>query len=204
MDRKTLRAFNADAIAALEKIAEEHNLSIRPGTHRFSDSNATLKFELMDVTASGDVLTPEAQEWKRSANRYGFQPEDLGGTFVCNGETFEIAGLKTRRPKYPVSGKNLKTGRMHKFPVASVRDIRQKGGTGRRAAIAAQKGLTPEIKQEFASLAGQLSPENLHWDGERSASEVRKARAAINLRWRELEAQAGRKVSESDAYGFHA
>jgi hypothetical protein len=157
----------------------------------------------MDVTASGDVLTPEAEAWKRSANRYGFNADDLGGTFVSRGVTYEITGLKTRRPKYPVSAKNLSTGRMHKFPVSLVVDIRQKG-TGRRAAIAAQKGLTTEIKQEFASLAGQLSPENLHWDGERSASEVRKARAAINLRWRELEAQAGRKVSESDAYGFHA
>ena len=202
MDRKTLRAFNADAISALEKIADEHNMSIRPGTHRFTDANATLKFELMDVTASGDVLSPEAEAWKLHATRYGFHPDDLGGTFVSRGVTFEITGLKTRRPKYPVSAKNLTTGKPHKFPAELVRDIRQKG-TGRRAAIQAQKGLTPEIKRQFVSLAGQLSPENLHCDGEISAAQARKKGRDLMRQWRELEAQAGVKVSESEAWGFH-
>ena len=203
MDRKILKAFNADAIAALEKIAGEHNLSIRSGTHRFSDSNATLKFELMDVTASGEVLTPEAEVFKLRASSYGLHCDDLGGTFVVNGTKYRITGLKTRRPKFPVSAVRVHDGRSFKFPVSSVSNVIQPG-TGRRAAIKAQKGLTDEIKREFVTLAGRLSPENISWDGERSASAVRKARAEINRRWRELEAQAGRKVSESDAYGFEA
>lgn len=201
MDRKSLRAFNAEAMAALEKIADEHGMNIRAGTHRFTEANATLKFELMDVSPSGEVKSPEAEAWKLNAHRYGFQAEDLGGTFVSRGETYKITGLKTRRPKYPVSATKLSNGRPHKFPVEMVKNIVQ-AGTGRRAAIRAQKGLTDEIKKEFVSLACQLSPENISWDGERKPSEVNKARAAINRRWRELEAQAGRKVTESDAFGF--
>jgi hypothetical protein len=58
------------------------------------------------------------------------------------------------------------------------------------------------MKREFLSLASQLSPENLSWDGERSASERGKAASRLNARWNELEKQIGRQVSESEAFGF--
>ena len=204
MDRQSLRSFNADAIKALEKIAAEHGMSIRSGTHRFTDQNATLKFDLSDITTSGEILTPEAQAFKVNAARYGLSPDDLYGTFNFDGKQFRLTGLKTRRPKFPISAENVKTGRMHKFTESSLRNVTvTQKGTGRRAAIAAQKGeLTPEIKREFLSLASQLSPENLSWDGERSAAETRKAGNRLNARWNELEAQIGRQVTESEAFGF--
>lgn len=206
MDRQTLRAFNADAIKALEGIAAEHGMSVRPGTHRFGESNATLKFDLSDITTSGEVLTPEAQAFKLHAARYGLSPDDLYGTFTLNGTQFRITGLKTRRPKFPISGENISTGRMHKFTESALRNTPiTRQGTGRRAAHAAQKGeLTADVKREFLSLASQLSPENLSWDGERSAAETRKAASRLNARWNKLEKQIGRQVSESEAFGFGA
>jgi hypothetical protein len=205
MDRKALRSFNADAIKALEGIAAEHGLSIRPGRHSFNDANANLKFTLSDITSSGEVLTPEAEAFKLQAARFGLSPDDLYGTFTFQGEQFRITGLKTRRPKFPISAEKVSTGRAHKFTESSLRNatITQKG-VGRRAAIAAQKGeLTADVKREFASLASQLSPENLSWDGERSATEQNKAAARLNKRWNELEKQIGRQVTESEAFGFH-
>lgn len=203
MDRAALRAFTTDALAALEQVATEHNVSIKQGAGRFGETAATVKFEISDISVSGEVLSREAQDFKRLAPQFGLSPEDIGGTFIAGGEQFRITGLKTRRPKNPISADRVKDGRGFKFPADRVRNVVQQG-TGRRAAIQAQKGLTTEIKERFATLAGNLSPENLHWDGERSGSEVRKARAAIMREWRALEAQAGRKVSESEAFGFGA
>jgi hypothetical protein len=204
MDRTALRSFNADAIKALEKIATEHGMSIRPGTHRFSTENATLKFDLSDIASDGEVLTPEAQAFKTNAARYGLSPDDLYGTFSFGDKQFKITGLKTRRPKFPISAENVSTGRMHKFTEDSLRNVTvTQVGVGRRAAHAAQKGeLSADAKREFLSLASQLSPENLSWDGERSAAETRKAASRLNKRWNELEKQVGRQVSESEAFGF--
>lgn len=206
MDRTALRSFNADAIKALEQIAAEHGMSIRPGTHRFSNSNATLKFDLSDIASDGEVLTPEAQAFKANAARYGLSPDDLYGTFNFQGKQFKITGLKTRRPKFPISAENVATGRMHKFTESSLRNVTvTQVGIGRRAAIAAQKGeLSADAKREFLSLASQLSPENVSWDGERSAAETRKATRRLNARWNELEKEVGRQVSESEAFGFGA
>lgn len=208
IDRKFLRTFNDDAMAALERVAAEHGVRIKqmPGRFARDGSNATIKFELAAITASGEVLSPEAQAFKTHAERFGLSPSDLGGTFIHQGTQFRITGLKTRRPKFPISAERVSDGRGHKFPEMVVRNatITQKG-VGRRAAIAAQKGeLTPEIKREFVSLASQLSPENLSWDGERSGAEQKKAARRLNARWNELEAQIGRQVTESEAFGFEA
>jgi len=56
-----------------------------------------------------------------------------------------------------------------------------------------------ECKPWFISLAGRLSPENLHCDGEASAADVKRSMRAIRGEWKELEKIAGCKVSESDA-----
>jgi hypothetical protein len=204
MNKQTLQSFNADALVALSKIAAEHGMGIKAGTSRFGSANATLKFELSDITSEGEVLTPEAQAFKVNAARYGLHPDDLYGTFNYQEKQWRIVGLKTRRPKFPICVENVKTGRRHKFPESIMRtvSVAQKG-TGRRAAIAAQKGeLSSDIKREFHSLASQLSPETLSWDGERSAAETRKAASRLNARWNELEKQIGRQVTESEAFGF--
>lgn len=204
MNRQTLQAFNTDAIKALEKVAAEHGMSIRAGRSSFREENANIKFDLSDIAADGEILTPEAQAFKLNAGRYGLSPDDLYGTFNLHGKQYRITGLKTQRPKFPISGVNVKTGQKHKFTEAhfETTTITRKG-TGRRAAISAQKGeLTSDIKQQFISLASQLSPENLSCDGELSAAETRRAAVRLNRRWNALEKEIGRKVSESEAFGF--
>ena len=204
MDRQTLRNFNERALVALKELAAELDLEIRQENSRFGDSNAILKYSLMDVGDRGEAVTPESEAWGRSAARYGFYPEDLGGTFSHNGATYKITGLKTRRPKYPICATNLKTGKSHKFPPGLVKNIQQPG-TGRRAAIKAQRALGPlsdEAKAEFLKMLSELTPERLSLDGERSPSGARSARSFIMRRWRALESEIGCKVSELDAYRF--
>lgn len=55
-----------------------------------------------------------------------------------------------------------------------------------------------EIMAMFSSLGNELSPENLHCDGEISASAARRKRDEIMKAWRYLEAKLGRNVSTDD------
>lgn len=59
-----------------------------------------------------------------------------------------------------------------------------------------------EIESEFAGLVCDLSPENLTCDGECSTAEVNRRLSAIKKRWRELEKEYGKMVSEDEAYDF--
>lgn len=194
IDRKFLRTFNADAIAALEAVAKRHGVSIaqKAGSFARDGSNATIKFEIATVGNDGQVQTKDAQAFKRDAALFGIDPEALGTTFTVRGTEYRITGLSTRRPKYPISAERVKDGRAFKFPAEVVSS--KVGGTS--------EGLTPEIKREFGNLANALSPENLHCDGEISPAQARQKRTRIMAQWRALEARAGRKVSESETWGW--
>lgn len=59
-----------------------------------------------------------------------------------------------------------------------------------------------EIKKEFSSLACDLSPENLHCDGEISVTEARRKERKLLKRWRECEKELGRKVGEDEVWNW--
>ena len=62
--------------------------------------------------------------------------------------------------------------------------------------------MTESQQREFESLANQLSPENLHCDGEISRAEAGRRYKRIMKRWRELEKAVGRKVSEDEVWAL--
>ena len=56
------------------------------------------------------------------------------------------------------------------------------------------------IKSRFVDIAGELSPENLHCDGERPAAEAARIGRLLKKEWAKLEAQIGYQVSEQMVY----
>jgi hypothetical protein len=63
--------------------------------------------------------------------------------------------------------------------------------------------MTQEQKEKFLTLACSLSPENLTCDGELSNAQVRIRHRELMKKWRELEREVGRAVSEEEAYSFY-
>jgi hypothetical protein len=59
---------------------------------------------------------------------------------------------------------------------------------------------TIQIKARFVQLACDLSPENLHCDGEISRAAAERKRKEIMKEWRALETAFGGEVSEEDTY----
>ena len=64
------------------------------------------------------------------------------------------------------------------------------------------EALTEEIRKQFAILACQLSPENLHCDGEISRAEAKRRERALLAKWSELERRVGRPVDEAEVWGL--
>lgn len=62
--------------------------------------------------------------------------------------------------------------------------------------------LSIQDKARFLQLASDLSPENLHCDGEISRAAAERKRKTIMAEWRKLEAKAGQRIDEDDAYRF--
>jgi hypothetical protein len=60
--------------------------------------------------------------------------------------------------------------------------------------------LPQDLYQEFLGLASALSPENLTCDGELSASLAAAKAAQLRAKWRRLEANVGRKVTEDEVW----
>ena len=63
--------------------------------------------------------------------------------------------------------------------------------------------LTKEQYQQFLNMSSQLSPENLHCDGEISNSEAGRRYRAIMSKWHKLEKEVGRKVTEDEIWKIH-
>ena len=60
--------------------------------------------------------------------------------------------------------------------------------------------LTTEQLNAFMRLAGELSPENLHCDGEISAAQARRKEKLLRQQWRDLEEKFDVQVTEDDVW----
>jgi hypothetical protein len=195
IDRKFLKALKADAEHALASVATKYgvHISYKGGSFALDGGNATVKFEIVAPDAvTGKVVSMDAQGFAKNAVKYGLHPDDLGKEFTSRGHTYMITGLKTSRPKFPISASRVTDGKGFKFPADLV--LR---ALGRQVS-----GLTPSIKESFVGLACDLSPENLCCDGEATRAQISRRRSDIMTKWAALEARAGRKVSEEDAWGW--
>ncbi len=56
------------------------------------------------------------------------------------------------------------------------------------------------VLNEFQDLECQLSPENLHCDGEITRAQAESKRKKIMRRWKELVAELGREPSDTELY----
>ena len=63
--------------------------------------------------------------------------------------------------------------------------------------------LSEEVFHKFFGLQAQLSPENLHMDGEATPAQVRSQENRIRKEWKALEESIGRKVSDSDIWNIY-
>jgi len=59
---------------------------------------------------------------------------------------------------------------------------------------------TARILEKIRAVENKLSPENLHWDGERSKTEARKAERALTKELNALVKELGRQPTLTELY----
>lgn len=61
------------------------------------------------------------KEWDTNCWRWEMKPEDFGKEIIVRGEVYKIYGCKPKSSKYPILGKDLKSGKVYKLPVYAVK-----------------------------------------------------------------------------------
>src|SRR5207253_2459791 len=83
---------------------------------------------------------------------YGLEPGDLGAIFTSNGRRFKLTGIVPSRPKYPLDGECLSTGKTFKFTRGIVSQIA--ATRGQSATPPAPKAPNPIQAAMNARIAG--------------------------------------------------
>ena len=102
----------------------EFGVAIKVGRATYSPGalgNVVFKVELAEVGENGVAETKEVADFKHYAPQVGLKPEDFGKEFSTSNGTYNICGFKPKAMKYPILGKEKRTGRVFKFPARVVR-----------------------------------------------------------------------------------
>jgi hypothetical protein len=121
IDRATAKALRTILSAAIEEALEGTGVAAEVGRITFAGNTAAVKVQASIIDPdSGRVMTREAKDFERLAVAWGITSKKLGDRFESRGTVYEITGLNTRAPKFPVQGIRVKDGRSFKFPVSMV------------------------------------------------------------------------------------
>ena len=96
-DNPTLKTVREAVAAALDGLQEELGIKLKIGNISYSADQFTTK-----LTGSLWSHDPLAEDWERYANIYDLDVTWLGKKFLCNGKTYTVVGLDTKKRKYPV------------------------------------------------------------------------------------------------------
>lgn len=126
MDKDTAKTIAARAQLAMKALEDELGVTIQV-------KNGTIRggsLELSMMASVGDEVryedTPDGRAYMLYAQRYDLDPKRLGTTFKITDRQgrmtlYRITGLKTSRPKFPVSAERVSDGHRFKFPADVVR-----------------------------------------------------------------------------------
>jgi len=123
IDRNFIRAFRAEAVAALQAVADKYGMSVEAeGGARFSASDLHMKFRIaLRDAETGETPNADAKNFALYASMYGLEAGDLGRTFRSAGSVYKITGINPRRPQYPISATREPDGKKFKMPAHSVK-----------------------------------------------------------------------------------
>lgn len=119
IDKKSLRDFREGFEKAVESFAKKSGVAIKLGGIRYNESSFTGKLEVVLADTASGMSAQEAigrKSLELEGVFFGLKAEDYGRTWKSwDGQTYRLIGVKSSRPKYPVMGEQVKTGRSYKF-----------------------------------------------------------------------------------------
>ena len=121
IDRNLLTLIRKEIDQTLLAVAEKHGVAIEAGRCTFTATHATMKLEISARSGvSGEVITKEAEDFKRYAASFGLKEKDLNRKIQYGGAQYQIVGLKPRCRKFPVLARRG-DGKLFKLAVSVVK-----------------------------------------------------------------------------------
>ena len=209
MDRQKIREMEAKILEALGLIEVEFGVKFMIGGARFCSSSVTFKVEAAEIAQDGKVLSKAVESWKLNARMYGLPEDGIGRKIISRGHEYEILGLNTRRPAFPIDVKRLPDGKLFRMPL----DEAARGLGGKVASPMfptppwankgpAAKRTEQEILEAIRDVHCRLSPENISCDGEASQSEIRRKERTLHAELAALETELGRKPTDKEIWNL--
>lgn len=127
----------------------------------------------------------------------------IGETVVLNKKTYTIKGFHKR--SYLVEdavGKKYKIGpeKMERMLAGIPRAVHRRSSSAHAFTLPeGEKAIVARLQQ----IECELSPENLHCDGEISLTAARRKAGLLNAEKRQLEQKLGRPLTQQELYGPH-
>lgn len=109
---KMLDTIKYELEQVLPEIGERLGVFIKVGSGTYGVCGS-LKLEVASISGTGEIESKERIAFKQLANSYGLTDTDLDKTFVQNGKTYTIVGLRPKAYKMPILAKS-------KFPAETV------------------------------------------------------------------------------------
>lgn len=115
-DREICQTLRDDINAVLSVVAEQHGISIKCDSARFSDDGITFKTIVRNISENNEIIDPGMQQFViPMLNQHGVSIEKLKNVEV-DGQIgkFSVVNYMSRRPKYPFIVKHNTNGKRFK------------------------------------------------------------------------------------------
>ncbi len=117
-DKPVLRRFREDFDKSISAFSKKNGVVMKLGPASYNDASVTFKLEIV-IATDGNMSAEEAIGRKSldlAGVFFGLKADDYGRTWTSwDGDKYKLVGVKSSRPKYPISGVNVRTGRAFKF-----------------------------------------------------------------------------------------
>lgn len=120
-DRVICRAVSDAVEEALKPVADRFGVQIKTKGGTYTPGNYLLRLEIATIGDDGQVHTQAVEDFRKYAPAFGLEPDDLGREFRTGRGRYRITGLSSYRPKFPINGVDVVTGKPFKFTLEMVK-----------------------------------------------------------------------------------
>ncbi len=108
MDKVKAQRISEKIQAILKKELPDCEIKVLGG--KFTSVECTYKLQVTPHV-DGQVVSKDAEDFKRLATYYGLQPTDLGREIDYNGQKMKITGLRPSKRRFPIIALEVSTGK---------------------------------------------------------------------------------------------
>lgn len=118
-DTAVLKMLRVEIDMALATVAKNHQIALNLGSIKYSGEQFHTKLQAIILSPNASGKSVKEIQAINNVKKYGFQfgvkESDLNKLFPYGDKLYKFVGLMPSRPKYPVLGQDVKTGKNFKF-----------------------------------------------------------------------------------------